>query len=145
MTDYQPSKEVTSGDDSVRCALANGHDLAQTDAESAAHVNGEAQEASFNENYIAPEDEVVEDDEPNDASLGQEARVAVGGVGIGKKKNRKKKPKSKRGLVRSSRPRVEKPHLELIVQNAPSGFEEYYVDAPLTPAEAEEEQGLYHE
>lgn len=29
------------------------------------------------------------------------------------------------------------------LQNAPTGFEEYYVDAPLTPAEYEEEQSMY--
>ncbi|KZF23181.1 hypothetical protein L228DRAFT_245915 [Xylona heveae TC161] len=28
--------------------------------------------------------------------------------------------------------------------NKPTGFEEYYVDAPITPAEFEEERGLYH-
>ncbi|KAL8703025.1 MAG: hypothetical protein Q9201_003801 [Fulgogasparrea decipioides] len=42
-----------------------------------------------------------------------------------KKKKKKSKSKSKRGLA------------------APTGFEEFYVDAPLTPAEHEEEQGLY--
>ena len=43
------------------------------------------------------------------------------------KKKTKKKPKSKRG------------------RNAPSGFEEYYVDPPVTPAEHQVEKGLYHE
>lgn len=28
---------------------------------------------------------------------------------------------------------------------APSGFEEYYVDVPVLPAEYEEEKGIYHE
>ncbi|KAL8737081.1 MAG: hypothetical protein Q9181_002037 [Wetmoreana brouardii] len=42
-----------------------------------------------------------------------------------KKKKKKSKSKSKRGLT------------------APTGFEEFYVDAPLTLAEHEEEQGLY--
>jgi hypothetical protein len=28
-------------------------------------------------------------------------------------------------------------------QNAPTGFEEYYVDAPLTPAEHKEEKKIY--
>ena len=53
------------------------------------------------------------------------------GTGIGsapkKKKKKPSKSKSKRGLA------------------APTGFEEYYVDAPVTPAEFEEEKGLYHE
>ncbi len=52
-------------------------------------------------------------------------------VGVGsapkKKKKKSKKPKSKRGL------------------GVPTGFEEYYVDAPITPAEFEEEKGLYDE
>ena len=30
-----------------------------------------------------------------------------------------------------------------LLKNAPTGFEEYYVDAPLTPAEHAEEKGLY--
>ncbi|KAL8673946.1 MAG: hypothetical protein Q9168_001641 [Polycauliona sp. 1 TL-2023] len=48
------------------------------------------------------------------------------GVGTAKKKSKsKKKPKSQRGLT------------------APTGFEEFYVDAPLTPAEHEVEQELY--
>ncbi|KAL8769919.1 MAG: hypothetical protein Q9209_004166 [Squamulea sp. 1 TL-2023] len=48
------------------------------------------------------------------------------GVGSTKRKSKnKKKPKSKRGLA------------------APTGFEEFYVDAPLTPAEHKEGKGLY--
>lgn len=31
-----------------------------------------------------------------------------------------------------------------MMQTAPTGFEEFYVDAPVTPAEYEEEKGLYH-
>ena len=57
---------------------------------------------------------------------GAETPMGVGQVAQ-KKKKRKKKPRSKRGL------------------NAPSGFEEYYVDPPVTPAEHEIEKGLYHE
>lgn len=30
------------------------------------------------------------------------------------------------------------------MQNKPTGFEEYYVDAPMTPAEYTEELELYH-
>ncbi|KAI4146462.1 MAG: hypothetical protein LQ341_002073 [Variospora aurantia] len=47
------------------------------------------------------------------------------GAGSGKAKRKKNKPKSKRGLA------------------APTGFEEFYVDAPLTPVELKEEQNLY--
>ncbi|KAL9597136.1 MAG: hypothetical protein Q9219_005358 [cf. Caloplaca sp. 3 TL-2023] len=57
-----------------------------------------------------------------DPAPGDPASVGVGSI---KKKRTKRKSKSKRGLA------------------APSGFEEFYVDAPLTPAEFEEEQGLY--
>ncbi|KAL8712945.1 MAG: hypothetical protein Q9220_002803 [cf. Caloplaca sp. 1 TL-2023] len=46
-------------------------------------------------------------------------------LGMDKKKRSKRKPKSKRGLT------------------APTGFEEFYVDAPLTPAEHVEERSLY--
>ncbi|KAL8959248.1 MAG: hypothetical protein Q9193_003857 [Seirophora villosa] len=48
------------------------------------------------------------------------------GLASGKKKSKKRKPKSKRGL-----------------QAAPTGFEEFYVDPPVTPAEFKEEQDLY--
>ncbi|KAL8653049.1 MAG: hypothetical protein Q9210_002337 [Variospora velana] len=47
------------------------------------------------------------------------------GAASGKAKRKKNKPKSKRGL------------------GAPTGFEEFYVDAPLTPVEFKEEQDLY--
>ncbi|KAL8817759.1 MAG: hypothetical protein Q9223_003468 [Gallowayella weberi] len=47
-------------------------------------------------------------------------------VSSAKKKSKKRKPKSKRGLT------------------APTGFEEFYVDAPLTPAEHEVEKDLYN-
>ncbi|KAL8911298.1 MAG: hypothetical protein Q9171_003506 [Xanthocarpia ochracea] len=57
------------------------------------------------------------------AAAGQSTEMGVGSVK--KKSKSKKKPKSKRGLT------------------APTGFEEFYVDAPLTPAEHEVEKGLY--
>ncbi|PLB47241.1 hypothetical protein P170DRAFT_363673 [Aspergillus steynii IBT 23096] len=46
-------------------------------------------------------------------------------MGPKKKKKSKKKPKSKRG------------------KNKPTGFEEYYVDAPMTPEQFEEEKSIY--
>ncbi|KAL8690017.1 MAG: hypothetical protein Q9218_004450 [Villophora microphyllina] len=58
----------------------------------------------------------------DDAVAGEPAELTVGAA---KKKSKKRRPKSKRGLA------------------APTGFEEFYVDAPLTPAEHEEEKGLY--
>ena len=84
-----------------------------------------------------PVDKTVETEEDLEpAPLSHTPAVETGGenqntaVGIGsapKKKKKKSKSKSKRGLV------------------APTGFEEYYVDAPVTPAEFEEEKGLYDE
>ncbi|KAL8854321.1 MAG: hypothetical protein Q9221_000807 [Calogaya cf. arnoldii] len=56
-------------------------------------------------------------------AAGEPMSMGVGAAG--KKKRSKKKPKSQRGL------------------NAPTGFEEFYVDTPLTPAEYEEEKDLY--
>lgn len=47
------------------------------------------------------------------------------GVGEKKKKSKKRRPKSQRGL------------------NNPTGFEEYYVDPPITPVEYEEEKNIY--
>ncbi|KAL8666279.1 MAG: hypothetical protein Q9202_001548 [Teloschistes flavicans] len=58
-----------------------------------------------------------------DAAIAGEAAEQT--VGAAQKKKKKRKPKSKRGLA------------------AITGFEEFYVDAPLTLAEYEEEQGLY--
>ena len=55
----------------------------------------------------------------------EDENIAVGIGSAPKKKKKKSKPKSKRGLA------------------APTGFEEYYVDAPVTPAEFEEEKSLY--
>lgn len=61
-----------------------------------------------------------------------------------KKKKKKKKPKSKRGLVRcpSSISSFRTLHPKCL-QNKPTGFEEYYVDAPITPEEFEKERELY--
>ncbi|KAL9588574.1 MAG: hypothetical protein Q9203_002619 [Teloschistes exilis] len=56
------------------------------------------------------------------AAAGEAAEQTVTAA---KNKKKKRKPKSKRGLA------------------APTGFEEFYVDAPLTLAEYEEEQRLY--
>ena len=100
MADYQPSEKVISDVFKMQCVLANGQQLAQTEATPVIHVNGGAQEASFNNNYVAPEDEVAEDEEHDEVSLGQKAQVTVGEASTAKKKSRKKKPKSKRGLVR---------------------------------------------
>ena len=79
--------------------------------------------------------EAEEDLEPDppahkmaDEGAGDHENTAVGiGSAPKKKKKKSKKPKSKRGLA------------------APTGFEEYYVDAPVTPAEFAEEKGLYDE
>ena len=66
------------------------------------------------------------------------------GSGIGKKKKKKKrKPKSQRGLVSyiSFLPMCRSDCA--LLQNAATGFEDSFADAPPTPAEYEEERGLY--
>ena len=80
-------------------------------------INGKPEEDFVNNDIIGPEEE---DDEDNQLVLERST------TSTGEKKKKKKKSKSKRGLT------------------APSGFEEYYVDAPLTPAEHGEEKGIYH-
>ncbi|KAL9101991.1 MAG: hypothetical protein Q9163_002820 [Psora crenata] len=54
-----------------------------------------------------------------------------GNGGFSQKGKKKKKPKSQRGLLIS------------IVQKGATGFEEYYVDPPITPEQHHEEKGLY--
>lgn len=62
-----------------------------------------------------------------------------------KKKSKKKKSKSKRGLVLSTLIWIWfKPNEHGTQKNAPTGFEEFYVDVPVTPAEHQEELALYH-
>ncbi|KAL8807303.1 MAG: hypothetical protein Q9182_000808 [Xanthomendoza sp. 2 TL-2023] len=62
---------------------------------------------------------------PGDTPTAGES-IEMGVSSVKKKSKNKKKPKSKRGLT------------------APTGFEEFYVDAPLTPAEHEVEKDLYN-
>lgn len=90
---------------------------------------------------ILPDGGKIDDITAEDDIAAAEVQAGVGS----KKKTKKKKPKSKRGLVM--------PHLsrasyiltqERRAQNNPTGFEEYYVDTPVTPAEYEEEKGMYH-
>lgn len=100
MAEHQPSEEVKSDGCRMHHILANGQKLTQTEPTPVVHVNGEAQEANFKNNYVAPEDEVADDEEHDEVTLGQEARVTVGETSKAKKKSKKKKPKSKRGLVR---------------------------------------------
>lgn len=105
----------------------NTAELCVIDEESAHKDEHVAKEVTFNPDLIGPEDEADDEDDPDQGALTAGMGHAVSLGGDGAKKRRKKKPKSKRGL------------------NAPTGFEEYYVDAPLTPAEHEEEQDLYHQ
>lgn len=95
---------------------ANGDMEAKTNGVPDTRINGELEEEHVNTNIMGPEDEDDGDNHP----LLERDTASVG------RKTKKKKPKSKRGL------------------NAPTGFEEFYVDAPLTPAEHEEEKGIYH-
>ncbi|KAK4696559.1 hypothetical protein P7C71_g1382, partial [Lecanoromycetidae sp. Uapishka_2] len=79
------------------------------------------------EEVEADGDAGIERDIPggDDQDDGEDSKDPDTQLEMGTKKKKKRKPKSKRGL------------------NAPTGFEEYYVDAPLTPAEFEEEKSIY--
>lgn len=70
------------------------------------------------------------------------------GLGESPKPKKKRKAKSKRGLVSSPNSLLFIFNCESGLMNgkaAPNGFEEYYVDVPILPAEYEEERGIYHE
>lgn len=61
-----------------------------------------------------------------------------------KKKKRRKKPKSQRGLVRKHGLRsLGDPQTDPSSQDKPTGFEDFFADAPMTPAQHAEEQELY--
>jgi len=65
-----------------------------------------------------------------------------------RKTKKKKRPASKRGLVGEPAARQQPFHPRMLTRrattkNAPTGFEEYYADPPLTPFEHGEEQILY--
>lgn len=67
------------------------------------------------------------------------------GLGEAKKSKKKRKAKSKRGAVSSLSDISPVNPAWRMEKAAPSGFEEYYVDVPILPAEYEEEKGIYHE
>ena len=98
-------------------------------------INGEPEAEHVNKDIMGPEDE-----EDGETRISQNC----GNTNVGQKKKTKKKSKSKRGLV--SAPLLLLPYnsADNRVKNAPTGFEEFYVDTPLTPVEHEEEKGLYH-
>ncbi|KAL4887534.1 Argonaute complex, subunit Arb1 [Aspergillus karnatakaensis] len=75
-----------------------------------------------------------------------EEQDAVGAASLleasGKKKKKKnRRPKSKKGRVGALKTDTDS---HLTRQNKPSGFEEYYVDAPITVEEYELEKSIYH-
>lgn len=88
---------------------------------SIAEPNEEASGVDENLEIVLPGGEDHEDRLDDDIG-GANMQMEVGGK---KKKSKKKKPKSQRGL------------------NNPTGFEEYYVDPPITPEEYEEEKSMY--
>lgn len=102
----------------------------QTKQDGDAKTNGHPAVQPVGKSVATEED--LEPDPPKDkrqatGEIGNN-EVAVGlGSAPKKKKKKSRKPKSKRGL------------------GVPTGFEEYYVDAPVTPAEFVEEKGLYDE
>ncbi|CAD6576268.1 MAG: hypothetical protein ASARMPREDX12_007814 [Alectoria sarmentosa] len=89
---------------------------------SIAEVNEEAGGINESHEVALPEGEDIEDRLADEID-GANVQMDVGEKK--KKKSKKKKPKSQRGL------------------NNPTGFEEYYVDHPITPAEYEEEKSIY--
>ncbi|CAD6563964.1 MAG: hypothetical protein ASARMPRED_002593 [Alectoria sarmentosa] len=89
---------------------------------SIAEVNEEAGGINESHEVALPEGEDIEDRLADEID-GANVQMDVGEKK--KKKSKKKKPKSQRGL------------------NNPTGFEEYYVDPPITPAEYEEEKSIY--
>ncbi|KAL8867447.1 MAG: hypothetical protein Q9174_005661, partial [Haloplaca sp. 1 TL-2023] len=79
---------------------------------------------SINDVVAHQETKAVQEQPATQGSLDTKNSAEMG-VSEVKKKKKNKKSKSKRGL------------------NAPTGFEEFYVDAPVTPAEHEEELEMY--
>lgn len=75
----------------------SGHASALTN-QPAKPGEGKTQDTPWSDRFIAPEDEADDDEEENGGSkLGPEAQLGI--AEVAKKKNKKKKPKSKRGLV----------------------------------------------
>ncbi|MCJ1471078.1 hypothetical protein MMC07_009726 [Pseudocyphellaria aurata] len=129
---------------------ANGHPNGHTNGDAVGDANGVETSHGAEENFkvntnlvaLLPDGSKYEDDEdddkddpglapgsdPSPGPLNAPTPGGDAGVGLGqtaKKKKSKSKSKSKRGLA------------------APTGFEEFYVDTPLTPAEHKEERQLY--
>ncbi|KAL8953148.1 MAG: hypothetical protein Q9222_000969 [Ikaeria aurantiellina] len=143
----EPDPVPQKSEDAQDIAKEVQHDDSPREAENSNAELSEGKTFVLDPNILAPWDEGYADGpEDEDAAVdGQTAELvdqdngggAVNGeptvagkqtevtLGVAKKTKSKKKPKSKRGL------------------KAPTGFEEFYVDAPVTPAEHEEERGLY--
>lgn len=97
----------------------NSKSAAEPKTVSIAEPNEEARGIDENLEVALPEGEDHEEDDNID---GTNMHMEVGAK---KRKSKKRKPKSQRGL------------------NNPTGFEEYYVDPPITPVEYEEEKSMY--
>ena len=86
------------------------------------------------------EDQVGEDEVQEGMLVTNDGNIPDGEK---KKKKKSKRSKAKRGLVRTTWYKGDT-KLTGCWQKAPTGMEEFFADAPLTPAEYEEEKNLYH-
>lgn len=113
-----------------------------TEADAAAEVNMKREKTwGGSELHRAQVEGVEDEDEDNSQSV-----AVTQGAAPKKKKKKKSKSKGQRGLVD---PMAIPTFLNLsylrVFQGKPTGFEEYYVDVPVTPEEYNEEQDLYNE
>lgn len=108
-----------------------------TEADAATELNLRREKSDLHHAHVeGGEDEVEEN--PQSVAVTQSAAP--------KKKKKKSKSKGQKGLVN---PMLISILLNLgclrMFQGKPTGFEEYYVDVPVTPEEYNEEQDLYNE
>ncbi|MCJ1311801.1 hypothetical protein MMC25_005474 [Agyrium rufum] len=123
---HQASAEHPVNTASNVLAETSGNTLTQTTrTQSTPHESDDKIKTATIEDGVNEEGGDENDDEPNEEPHSQTTPMNLSTNEPKKKKRSKKKPKSKRGL------------------NAPTGFEEFYVDAPLTPAEHSLERDLY--
>lgn len=117
-------------------ATEKHHD--STDKESMEDANRAALVTDHNTEIVLPEEQTVETGDAEDVN-----EAAGVGISAGKKSRKKRKPKSQRGLVCAIDPIALFHELTRALKANPTGFEEFYVDAPVTPAEYEAEKGMY--
>ena len=103
MDQIELNKEATMNGSHTYDAAGNERTDAVTSNAPVVQVNGEAKEVAFDSNLIGPEDNDEEEAEPGKITSGRDTQVTIGdagGVALGQKRRKKRnKPKSKRGLV----------------------------------------------